>query len=197
MRPIITQRKRMEILGHNLPEVKIITPKVFKDHRGFLLESFQSKRYQNMGITLPFVQDNVCRSKYGAIRGLHYQSTHPQGKLAIVLRGKIFDVAVDIRRNSPTFGKWKGAILSDTNHQQLYIPPGFAHGYCTLSETADIYYKITDYHYPEDELGIIWNDLQIGIDWPRLHTPAILSEKDKKNKTIAEIPNEYFPLCKW
>jgi dTDP-4-dehydrorhamnose 3,5-epimerase len=183
----------MKTIGHKLPEVKIIEPKVFKDPRGFLLESFQLKRYKSIGITTPFIQDNVSRSKYGAIRGLHYQRTHPQGKLVTVLRGEIFDVAVDVRKDSPTFGKWSAAILNDENHQQFYIPPGFAHGYQTLSETSDIYYKVTDYHHPEDEFGILWNDPEIAIAWPEIDN-IIVSKKDKANKRLAEIKIELLPL---
>lgn len=183
----------MKIIGHELPEVKIVKPKIFTDARGFFFESFQLRRYQDIGITQTFVQDNISRSKYGVIRGLHYQSTHPQGKFTTVLRGEVFDVAVDVRKNSPTFGKWCAAILNDENHLQLYIPPGFAHGYCTLSEIADLYYKTTDYHYPEDEFGVAWNDPNIAIEWPKLDIAMILSEKDKKNKVLTEISTNYLP----
>ena len=184
----------MEIIGYKLPEVKLIEPQFFADSRGFLLESFQLKRYQNIGIELPFVQDNISRSKYGVIRGLHYQLTHPQGKLITVLRGEVFDVAVDVRRNSPTFSKWSAAILNDENHRQLYIPPGFAHGYCALSDIVDLYYKTTDYHYSKEELGVIWNDPKIAIVWPKLNKPIVLSEKDSQHKMIGEISIEDFPL---
>lgn len=168
----------MKIITTALPEVKIIEPQAFADERGFILESFQLERYKEVGIKLPFVQDNLSHSKRGVLRGLHYQLKHPQGKLITVNHGKIFDVAVDIRRNSPTFGNWVGAILSAENHHQLYLPPGFAHGFYVLSKEADVLYKCTDYYDPNDEHGIIWNDNTIGIEWPLKGDP-ILSAKDK------------------
>lgn len=183
----------MKIISNKLPEVILIKPKVFGDARGCFFESFQLEHYCELGIVQPFVQDNISRSKYGVLRGLHYQLKHPQGKLITVIRGEIFDVVVDIRKGSLTFGEWSAYILDDKNHWQLYIPPGFAHGFCVLSESVDFCYKCTDYYYPGDELGIIWNDPKIAIDWPKLDTDMILSEKDKNYKTLSEIQTELLP----
>lgn len=168
----------MKIIDTNLTGVKIIEPKVFGDSRGFFIESYSLERYQEAGIKLPFAQDNVSRSRYGVLRGLHYQLQHPQGKLVFVTRGEVFDVAVDIRYGSPTFGQWFGVVLSDENHRQLYVPPGYAHGFCVLSEVVDFYYKCTDYYHPLDEQGVIWNDSEIGINWPKLTVSPIMSSKD-------------------
>lgn len=174
-----------------LPGVLLIEPKVFGDARGFFLETFQEERYQQAGITLPFVQDNHSRSARGVLRGLHYQLHHPQGKLVRVAQGEIFDVALDIRQGSPTFGQWFGSVLNDTNHHQMYVPPGFAHGFCVLSEVADFLYKCTDYYHPEDEGGILWNDPGIGIDWP-IAAP-LLSAKDRSNPRLTQIAADRLP----
>lgn len=168
----------MKITTTALPGVLIIEPKAFGDARGFFLETFQSKRYASAGITLPFVQDNHSRSQRGVLRGLHFQRTRPQGKLISVSRGSVFDVTVDINPLSATFGQYVGIELNDDNHRQLWIPPGYAHGFCVLSEVADFQYKCTDFYDPADEIGLIWNDPDVNIAWP-IHTP-LLSEKDQK-----------------
>jgi len=168
----------LEVIKEPIPGLLVLKPRVFKDERGFFMETWQSVRYKEAGINEYFVQDNWSRSTKGVLRGLHYQKKHPQGKLVSVRSGKVFDVAVDIRKDSPTFGEWYGEELSDMNHLQMYVPPGFAHGFCVLSDTADFVYKCTDYYYPNDEGGIIWNDEEIGIKWP-LKEP-IVSEKDKE-----------------
>lgn len=175
----------MKITTTALPGVLIIEPKAFGDARGFFLETFQSERYAKEGITLPFVQDNHSRSQRGVLRGLHLQRNRPQGKLVSVSRGSVFDVAVDIDPQSATFGQYVGIELSDDNHLQLWIPPGYAHGFCVLSEVADFQYKCTDFYYPEDEAGIIWNDPDVNIAWP-LDNP-LLSEKDQKLPRLREL----------
>lgn len=167
----------MKVIETVLPGVLIIEPKVFGDSRGFFLETFQVERYREIGITLPFVQDNHSRSQRGVLRGLHFQKTKPQGKLVRVSRGAVYDVAVDIDPASPTFGKHVGVELSDDNHRQFWIPPGYAHGFCVLSEIADFEYKCTELYYPEDEGGVIWNDPAIGISWPCQN--PVLSQKDQ------------------
>ena len=182
----------MKIVETKLSGLKIIEPSVFGDQRGFFFESFKAKSYKEIGIELPFVQDNISRSSVGVLRGLHYQLTHPQGKLVTVITGEVFDVAVDVRTGSPTFGQWIGVILNDQNHKQLYIPPGFAHGFCVLSEHADFHYKCTDYYHPEDEQGIIWNDKNININWP-IKSEPILSNKDAKYKILSDIPIDSLP----
>jgi dTDP-4-dehydrorhamnose 3,5-epimerase len=161
-----------------LPEVLLITPRFFGDERGFFLETYSERDFAAVGITARFVQDNQSRSKRGVLRGLHYQLQHPQGKLVRATRGKIFDAAVDIRRGSPRFGKWVGVLLDDDKKQALWIPPGFAHGFCVLSDEADVAYKATDFYTPLAERGILWNDPLIGIEWP-IKDP-ILSDKDLK-----------------
>jgi dTDP-4-dehydrorhamnose 3,5-epimerase len=154
----------------------ILQPTLHRDERGFFYEAFQQERYQNMGIP-PFVQDNISYSVQNVIRGLHFQFPHPQGKLVYTIRGSIWDVVVDIRKTSATFGQWFGIHLNDSNHTQLYIPPGFAHGFCVLSDEASVHYKCTDYYCREAEKGIIWNDAGLNIPWPAEH-PTV-SEKDK------------------
>lgn len=169
----------MDVIDTSIADVKLIEPKVFGDHRGFFLETFHADRYAEMaGIDLPFVQDNHSRSAKGVLRGLHFQKTKPQGKLVRVATGAVFDVAVDIRKDSPTFGKWEGQILSDENKRQLWIPPGLAHGFLVLSETADFEYKCTDYYDPKDEGCVLWNDADIGVEWPD-EAELLLSDKDK------------------
>lgn len=187
----------MNIIESKLSGAKIIEPKVFGDARGYFFESYKRDRYLDVGIVSEFVQDNMSRSAYGVVRGLHYQLKFPQGKLVTVTRGEVFDVLVDIRVGSPTFGQWDGYVLSDQNHRQLYIPPGFAHGFCVLSESADFHYKCTDYYHPEDEYGVIWNDPQVGIAWPKLMVAPNLSAKDVKYSELHTIDVNNLPrLCK-
>ena len=175
----------------SLPGVVVIEPRVFTDKRGFFLETFHNKRYAEHGIKKAFVQDNHSHSSRGILRGLHYQLNQPQGKLIYVVKGEIFDVAVDIRRGSPTFGKWFGGILSSYNKKQIYIPEGFAHGFYVLSDTADVIYKCTDFYNPDDEFGILWSDPTIGIAWP-VASP-ILSSKDSQYPKLNEIAEDFLP----
>lgn len=168
-----------------IPDVVLIEPKVFGDARGFFFESFNQKTFNEAtGTNHQFVQDNHSRSSQGVLRGLHYQIQQPQGKLVRVARGKVWDVAVDIRKSSPTFGQWVGAELSEDNQHQLWVPPGFAHGFVVLSESADFLYKTTDYYAPEHERCIAWNDPQLGIRWPYEGEPR-LSAKDAQGLTLA------------
>lgn len=168
----------MEVIATKIPDVLILKPKVFGDERGFFMESFNRQTWRELtGIDLDFVQDNHSRSTQGVLRGLHYQITQAQGKLVRVVAGEVFDVAVDVRRSSPTFGKWVSVILSAKNKLQFWIPPGFAHGFQVLSERADFLYKATDFYAPEHERAIIWNDPDLQIDWP-LSTAPDLSPKD-------------------
>lgn len=177
----------MHIKNTKIHDVKLIEPKVFGDERGFFLEVFEKKRYQEaLNITFDFVQDNHSRSSYGVLRGLHFQTKDPQGKLVRVVRGKVFDVAVDIRPDSPTYGQWEGVILSEDNKHQFWIPPGLAHGFVVLSETADFEYKCTDYYSPGHEGCLLWNDPEVGIEWPIDFEP-LLSEKDMLGKTLHEL----------
>lgn len=175
----------MKVIETALPGVLIIEPKVFGDQRGFFLESFQTERYRDAGIDLPFVQDNHSRSQRGVLRGLHFQRTRPQGKLVSVSRGSVYDVAVDINPDSPTCGQYVGVELNDENHRQLWVPPGYAHGFCVLSEVADFQYKCTDLYFPEDEGGLIWNDPEVNIPWP-IEQP-LLSGKDQLNPTLQQL----------
>ena len=181
----------LQVIQTSLAGVLILEPKVFGDARGFFFESFNARRFAELtGINAPFVQDNHSRSAKGVLRGLHYQIKQPQGKLIRVVVGEVFDVAVDIRRSSPTFGKWIGNKLSCENKLMMWIPPGFAHGFLTLSEAAEILYKTTDYYAPEYERCIIWNDSAIGIDWPLAGEP-LLSPKDKAGNALSRA--EVFP----
>ncbi len=175
----------MKVLETVLPGVLIIEPKVFGDARGFFLESYQAERYRQLGITHTFVQDNHSRSARGVLRGLHFQRSRPQGKLVSVSRGSVYDVAVDINPASPTCGQFVAVELNDENHRQLWIPPGYAHGFCVLSDIADFQYKCTDYYIPEDEGGLLWNDPQVNIPWP-IEQP-LLSAKDQRNPTLAQL----------
>ena len=171
-----------------IPDVVLIEPKVFGDARGFFFESFNQKAFNEAtGTNHAFVQDNHSRSAQGVLRGLHYQIQHPQGKLVRVVRGRVWDVAVDIRKSSPTFGQWVGAELSEDNQHQLWVPPGFAHGFVVLSESADFLYKTTDYYAPEHERCIAWNDPQLAIAWPIAEAPS-LSAKDMQGLTFAQAP---------
>lgn len=168
----------MRVIPTAIPDVLIIEPKVFGDARGFFFESFNQRAFNEAtGLNVQFVQDNHSRSSRGVLRGLHYQIEHAQGKLVRVVQGAVFDVAADIRKSSPTFGKWVGVELSAENYRQLWVPAGFAHGFLVLSESADFLYKTTDYYYPEHERAIVWNDSELKINWP-CSTSPILSLKD-------------------
>lgn len=169
-----------------IPDVVLLEPKVFGDDRGFFFESFNQQRFEEaIGRTVNFVQDNHSRSAKGVLRGLHYQIQQPQGKLVRVIQGEVFDVAVDLRKSSPTFGKWVGAVLSAENKHQLWVPEGFAHGFVVLSETAEFLYKTTDYYAPEHERCVCWDDATLAIQWPA-GTQPILSAKDAQGKTLNE-----------
>ncbi|TDY25457.1 dTDP-4-dehydrorhamnose 3,5-epimerase [Paraburkholderia sp. BL6665CI2N2] len=177
----------IQVTATALPEVKIIEPKVFGDARGFFFESFNGREFaEHVEAGVEFVQDNHSRSAKGVLRGLHYQIEHPQGKLVRVVEGEVFDVAVDIRKSSPNFGKWVGVTLSVENHRQLWVPPGFAHGFVVLSESAQFLYKTTDYWFPEHERSLLWNDPQVGIKWPFEGEP-LLAVKDAAAKTLDQI----------
>jgi dTDP-4-dehydrorhamnose 3,5-epimerase len=178
----------MKVIETELAGVLILEPKAFGDHRGFFLETFQVERYREAGIQLPFVQDNHSRSCRGVLRGLHFQRTRPQGKLVSVSRGAVYDVAVDIRPESPTCGRFVAVELTDENHRQLWVPPGYAHGFCVLSDVADFQYKCTDYYQPDDEGGLLWNDPDVRIPWP-IETPQ-LSAKDQHNPTLRNLLGE-------
>jgi dTDP-4-dehydrorhamnose 3,5-epimerase len=166
----------------------VIEPKVFGDARGFFLETWNLRRYREAGMAVDFVQDNVSFSRRGILRGLHFQNPNPQGKLLQVLQGEVFDVAVDIRRNSATFGKWHGIMLSGENKRQFYIPPGFAHGFAVLSETAFFQYKCTAFYAPKDEMAIRWDDPDIGIEWP-IKDPLV-SERDAQGLRLRDVPRD-------
>ena len=185
----------MKIIETALPGVLIIEPKVFGDERGFFVETYRESLFAEAGLELNFVQDNQSRSRRGVLRGLHYQLQQPQDKLVRVARGQVFDVAVDIRRGSPTFGQWIGAILDDVTHRQMYIPQGFAHGFVVLSEIADFVYRCTDYYHPQSEAGIRWDDSEIGILWPEeVLQKLILSEKDRQLPLLRTQPPEQLPV---
>ncbi len=182
----------LSFIETELPGAMIIEPAVFNDSRGFFLETYHYNKYSENGLDAGFVQDNHSHSVKDTLRGLHYQLRHPQGKLLYMIRGEIFDVAVDIRKGSPSFGKWVSVILSSENKKQFYVPPGFAHGFCVLSEEADVIYKCTDFYKPDDEYGIIWNDPEIGIEWPVID--PVLSEKDGKYQTLKNIIVDNLPV---
>ncbi|MDO9163891.1 MAG: dTDP-4-dehydrorhamnose 3,5-epimerase [Methylococcaceae bacterium] len=176
----------MKIIPTAIPDLLIFEPKVFGDQRGFFLESYNQLNFQSLtGLSLNFVQDNHSRSGKNVLRGLHYQIQQPQGKLVRVTSGKVFDVAVDLRKSSPTFGRWDGVELSGDNHRQLWVPPGFAHGFVVLSEQADFLYKTTDYYAPEHERCIRWDDPEIGIVWPEGIAP-LLSGKDQQGLSLQD-----------
>ena len=176
----------MQVIDTKIADVKIIQPKVFGDERRFFLETFEKNRYRELlNIDLDFVQDNHSRSQKGVLRGLHFQTVNPQGKLVRCVRGEVFDVAVDIRPDSPTYGQWEGVILSEENKTQFWVPPGLAHGFVVLSDIADFEYKCTDYYNPQAEGCLIWNDPTVGIEWPI--SDPLLSAKDKLGKTLKEL----------
>ena len=178
----------MKFVATKLTGVVIVEPAVFEDPRGYFLETYHAGKYAKGGIHGPFVQDNFSHSVRGTLRGLHYQLKHAQGKLVMALKGRVFDVAVDIRKGSPTFKQWVGIELSGENKRQLYVPSGFAHGFCVLSETADVLYKCSDVYSPDDERGIIWNDPTIAIAWPI--ADPLLSRKDGAYKHLADMMHE-------
>ncbi|MEQ1579269.1 MAG: dTDP-4-dehydrorhamnose 3,5-epimerase [Steroidobacteraceae bacterium] len=182
----------MKFTPTRIPDVVLIEPKVFGDGRGFFMETWQARTFSAAGIAVDFVQDNHSRSRLGALRGLHYQLEQPQGKLVRCVAGEVFDVAVDMRRSSPTFGKWVGEVLSAENRRQLWVPAGFAHGFLVLSESADFVYKCTDYYNPASEQTLAWDDVRVGVKWP---LPAgvepLLSKKDNQGTNFVDA--EYFP----
>lgn len=181
----------MNVIPTSLKDVLIIEPKLFKDQRGFFMETYHREKYRQFGIDRVFVQDNLSYSAKGTLRGLHYQITKPQAKLVQVMKGEVFDVAVDIRPGSPTFGKWTGVYLSSENCRQLFIPEGFAHGFCVLSDDAIFCYKCSEFYAPSDEGGILWSDPDIGIEW--LIQEPIVSEKDAKYPRLRErTPDQLF-----
>ncbi|MDR6936861.1 dTDP-4-dehydrorhamnose 3,5-epimerase [Luteibacter sp. 3190] len=181
----------MKAIETSLPGVLVLEPRVFGDSRGFFYESYNEKTFRDAGIERRFVQSNVSRSSRGVLRGLHYQWPHPQGKLVSVLEGEVYDVAVDIRRGSPTFGKWAAAMLTADNHRHFWIPEGFAHGFCVVSDYATFSYQCTDLYSPTADGGIRWDDPEIGIDWP-ISSP-VLSDKDARAPSLAELPLERLP----
>lgn len=172
----------MNFIPTELPGVTLIEPKVFQDARGFFLESYHQAKFAAAGLDVTFVQDNHSRSVRGTLRGLHAQRRRPQGKLVRVIVGEIFDVVADIRPDSPTFGRWLGVVLSAENFRQLYVPPGFVHGFCVVSDAAEVLYKCTALYDPTDEIGVVWNDPELGVDWP-IRSP-LLSEKDRRLPTL-------------
>jgi dTDP-4-dehydrorhamnose 3,5-epimerase len=177
----------MEFTPTSIPDVILVEPQVFNDERGFFMETYHEKRFAKEGLHLAFVQDNHSRSRQGTLRGLHYQIRQTQGKLVRVILGEIFDVAVDIRRNSPTFGRWVGTCISAKNKSQLWVPPGFAHGFYVTSEWAEVIYKATDFYAPEWERTILWNDPDVGIVWPLMAgKPPALSLKDAQGKLLSQ-----------
>ncbi len=181
----------MKIIETPLPGVLLFEPTVYGDERGFFLETGRTTWLAEAQLP-PFVQDNHSRSRHGVLRGLHFQLVQPQGKLVRVARGKVYDVAVDVRAGSPNFGQWFGVELDDVAHRQLYVPPGFAHGFCVLSDVADFIYRCTDYYHPQSERGVLWNDPAIGIDWP-LQEP-LLSAKDADNPPLADLRPADLPV---
>jgi dTDP-4-dehydrorhamnose 3,5-epimerase len=175
----------MKFIAQNIPDVVLIEPKIFEDSRGFFLETYREELFAEAGITARFIQDNHSRSQQGVLRGLHYQIRYPQGKLMRVIFGEIFDVAVDIRKSSASFGQWVGVHLSAQNKNQLWIPPGFAHGFYVISDSAEVTYKVNDQYAPEWERSILWNDPEIGIEWPILNgTTPSMSQKDMDASTL-------------
>ena len=183
---------KFKFMETSIEGVYIIEPTVFGDERGYFMETYQEREFKEAGINATFVQDNQSKSKRGVLRGLHFQRTKPQGKLVRVIRGEVFDVAVDLRRDSETYGKWEGVTLSEDNKKQFYIPEGFAHGFIVLSDEAEFTYKCTDFYDANDEGGILWNDPEIGVEWPLEGVDEItLSKKDKKWKPLEETVVEF------
>lgn len=176
---------QIKVTKTDIPGLIIIEPTVHGDNRGYFMETYNENDMKEAGVDVRFVQDNQSMSKKGVLRGLHFQKQFPQGKLVRVIRGAVFDVALDLRKDSPTFGKWHGVELSAENKKQFYLPPGFAHGFLVLSDEAEFCYKATDFYHPNDEGGIMWNDPEIGVKWPEVDE-ILLSEKDKVNMTLKE-----------
>ncbi len=183
--PICPVDGSVNITPTRIPDVLLIEPTVYGDHRGFFIETYHRRKFADAGLDATFVQDNLSRSRQGILRGLHYQLHQPQGKLVRAVRGEVYDVAVDLRRGSATFGQWVGVTLSEENHRSVYIPPGFAHGFCVVSNVADVFYKCTDLYAPEHERTLLWNDPQLGIDWPLTGDP-VLSDKDRRGVPLSE-----------
>jgi len=181
----------MKIIATDIPDVLIFEPVVHGDHRGFFMETWRKSLFEEQGLPAEFVQDNQSRSAHGILRGLHYQVNRPQGKLVRCIEGEIFDVAVDLRRSSPTFGQWAGVLLSAENRLQLWVPPGFAHGFYVTSDSAQIVYKCTEYYSPADDRSLFWNDESIGIDWPLAGVEPTLSDKDARAPSLKDA--ELFP----
>ena len=181
----------LQVIPQAIPDVKLVCPQVFGDARGFFQETFKAEAYREAGIEAVFVQDNWSRSVKGTLRGLHYQLPHPQDKLVWVVRGEIYDVAVDIRRGSPTFGQWVSAVLSDSNHHQFFIPAGFAHGFCVVSDEADFMYKCSSHYSPKDEKGLLWSDSALAIPWPAEN--PILSGRDAALKPLSRTSRTDLP----
>lgn len=177
----------LDIFTTKIPDVKLLTPKVYEDERGAFFETFRDLWFKENVSNVTFLQDNHSISYKGTLRGLHFQTQQPQGKLVRAIKGEVFDVAVDLRKNSETFGKWVGYILSETNKRQLWVPAGFAHGFLTLSETAEFVYKCTHYYHPNSEQTLIWNDDTISIEWPSLNMDFNLSQKDKMGRRLNEL----------
>jgi dTDP-4-dehydrorhamnose 3,5-epimerase len=181
----------MKAVSSGLEGVLILEPEVFEDHRGYFMETYQRERYAGLGIDVDFVQDNVSVSSKGTLRGLHFQHPHGQAKLVQVLAGEVYDVAVDVRLGSPRFGRWVGVVLSAANHRQLFIPQGFAHGFCVVSEKAVFHYKCSDFYVPSAEHGILWNDPDLKIDWPQ--EAPVISEKDAGYNRLMDMPDTSLP----
>lgn len=182
---------KFNFIETDIKDLYIIEPAVFGDDRGYFMETYNYNDFKNAGLDMVFVQDNQSKSKKGVLRGLHFQKQNPQGKLVRVIKGEVFDVAVDLRKNSKTFGKWRGIVLSAENKKQFYVPEGFAHGFLVLSDEAEFVYKCTRFYDPSDEGGLMWNDPEIGIEWPKIEgLEILLSEKDKKNRRLKDLVRE-------
>ena len=176
----------MKIIASNIPDILVFEPTVYSDGRGYFMETWRQSVFDAQGIDAGFVQDNQSNSNRGTLRGLHYQLNRPQGKLARVVSGEVFDVAVDLRKSSAYFGQWIGVVLSAENKKQLWVPPGFAHGFYVLSESAELLYKCTEYYHPQDDHCLLWNDEAVAIDWPLLSSSPILSDKDRNARRLAD-----------